>query len=36
MLPEERTALLNPKHPDCARITARVARLFEYNRLFRR
>ena len=35
VVPEERAALINPKHPACARITARVVRLFEYNRMFR-
>ena len=35
VVPEERAALINPKHPASARITARVVRLFEYNRLFR-
>ena len=35
IVPEERTALVNPKHPDCKSITARIVRLFEYNRLFR-
>lgn len=35
VVPEERAALVNPLHPDCRKITARVVRLFEYNRLFR-
>ena len=35
VVPEERAALINPKHPASARITARVLRPFEYNRLFR-
>ena len=35
VVPEERAALINPKHPASARITARVVRLFEYNRMFR-
>lgn len=35
VVPEERAALINPNHPASARITARVVRLFEYNRLFR-
>ncbi len=35
IVPEERIALVNPKHPDCKGIAARTARLFEYNRLFR-
>lgn len=35
IVPEEPAALINPKHPDAASITARVVRLIEYNRLFR-
>jgi RES domain-containing protein len=35
VLPEEQTALLNPKYPGYERITAKVARSFEYNKLFR-
>jgi len=35
IVPEELTALVNPRHPACERITARVVRRFEYNRLFR-
>jgi len=35
IVPEELAALVNPKHPACERITARVVRRFEYNRLFR-
>jgi RES domain-containing protein len=35
IVPEERIALINPRHPDAATITAKVARRFEYNRLFR-
>lgn len=35
IVPEERIALINPGHPDAATITAKVARRFEYNRLFR-
>ena len=35
IVPEEWASLLNSKHPDASRITARVMRLFEYNRLFR-
>ncbi len=35
VVPEESAALINPQHPAAARITARVLRLFEYNRLFR-
>jgi len=36
IVPEERVALINPRHPDAARITARAVRRFEYNRLYRR
>ena len=35
IVPEEYAALINPRHPASARITATVIRLFEYNRLFR-
>ena len=35
IVPEEPAALINPLHPDAKRMTARIARLFEYNRLFR-
>src|SRR3990172_3672679 len=35
IVPEERVSLINPKHPETSRITAKVVRLFEYNRLFR-
>lgn len=35
IVPEERNALLNPKHPDAAMISAKLLRRFEYNRLFR-
>jgi len=35
IVPEERAALINPKHPDCKSITAQIVRLFDYNRLFR-
>lgn len=35
VVPEEFAALINPQHPAAAGITARVLRLFEYNRLFR-
>ena len=35
VVPEERASLINPNHPESKRITARVVRLFEYNRLFR-
>jgi RES domain-containing protein len=36
IVPEDRVALINPRHPDAARITARAVRRFEYNRLYRR
>lgn len=36
IVPEERAALVNPGHPDVAKIKAAVMRPFEYNRLFRR
>jgi RES domain-containing protein len=35
VVPEERTSLINPAHKESKRITARVVRQFEYNRLFR-
>ena len=35
IVPEEWAALINPRHSDAAGITAKVVRLFEYNRLFR-
>jgi RES domain-containing protein len=35
IVPEEWASLINPRHPATAPITARVVRLFEYNRLFR-
>ena len=35
IVPEEPIALINPAHGDAARISAKVIRLFEYNRLFR-
>ena len=35
VVPEEYASLINPNHSASARITARVIRLFEYNRLFR-
>lgn len=35
IVPEEPAALINPRHPASALITASVVRLFEYNRLFR-
>jgi RES domain-containing protein len=36
IVPEEMATLVNPAHPASARITARIVRLFEYNRLFRK
>ena len=35
IVPEERTALISPAHPDAARISAKVLRQFAYDRLFR-
>jgi RES domain-containing protein len=35
IVPEERNALINPRHPDAAMISATLLRRFEYNRLFR-
>ena len=35
IVPEEWVSLINPKHPEASRITAKVVRPFEYNRLFR-
>src|SRR5205814_9569029 len=35
IIPEERASLINPRHPEATRITAKVVRLFDYNRLFR-
>lgn len=35
VVPEEQASLINPLHPECKRITVRIVRLFEYNRLFR-
>lgn len=35
VVPEELAALVNPRHPRASAITAKVVRLFEYNRLFR-
>lgn len=35
IVPEEFAALINPEHADAARITARVLRPFEYDKLFR-
>jgi hypothetical protein len=34
IVPEELTALVNPRHPVRERITAQAVRRFEYNRLF--
>jgi len=35
IVPEEFAALINPMHPASAKITAKVIRPFEYNKLFR-
>ncbi|HZP89216.1 MAG TPA: RES domain-containing protein [Burkholderiales bacterium] len=35
IVPEERIALINPRHAQAARISAEVVRAFEYARLFR-
>ncbi|RPI35316.1 MAG: RES domain-containing protein [Hyphomicrobiaceae bacterium] len=35
IVPEERASFINPRHPEAAAISARVVRLFEYNRLLR-
>ena len=35
IVPEERSTLINPLHTEAAKITAKIVRLFEYNRLFR-
>lgn len=35
VVPEELVALLNPRHPDMAGMTAKVTRQFDYNRLLR-
>ncbi len=35
VIPEERVSLINPGHAGARTITARIARPFEYNRLFR-
>jgi len=35
IVPEERTALVNPLHPQFGLITAKTIRQFEYNRVFR-
>lgn len=36
IVPEETAALINPLHADAKKLSARIVRLFEYNRLFRR
>jgi RES domain-containing protein len=35
IIPEEWVALINPMHPKSSKITAKVIRPFEYNKLFR-
>ena len=35
IVPEECAALINPMHADAKKLTAKIVRLFEYNRLFR-
>ncbi len=35
IVPEEPAALINPLHPDAKKLSARIVRPFEYNRLFR-
>jgi RES domain-containing protein len=35
IVPEESAALINPRHPDGARLSAKVVRKFEYDLLFR-
>lgn len=35
IVPEEFAALINPLHPESAKITAKAIRPFEYNKLFR-
>ncbi len=35
IVPEESAVLVNPLHPDAKKLTAKIVRLFEYNRLFR-
>jgi RES domain-containing protein len=35
IIPEEQAALINPAHPDAAKIKAKVVRPFEYSKLFR-
>ena len=36
IVPEESAALINPLHPDAKLLIAKIVRLFEYNRLFRK
>ena len=35
IVPEECAALINPLHPDAKKLSAKIVRRFEYNRLFR-
>jgi len=35
IIPEEPAVLINPLHPEAKRLSAKIVRLFEYNRLFR-
>ena len=35
IIPEESASLINPRHPEATKITAKVVRHFDYNRLFR-
>ena len=35
IVPEEPIALINPVHADVTRVSGKIVRLFEYNRLFR-
>ena len=35
IVPEEQAALINPAHPDAKKLRAKVARQFEYDKLFR-
>ncbi len=35
IVPEEWAALINPAHPDARKLTAKVTRRFEYDKLFR-
>jgi RES domain-containing protein len=36
IVPEESIALINPRHPDAAKLRAEVVRLHQYNALFRK